>query len=565
MHQPFSPQASELTLLLVEDNVHCRELAIAQLSDLFKRVVVANDGIEGLERFMDCSPDIILTDQNMPGLSGLEMLTQIRKMDQNTPVILMTGGMDYQMLVQAINLGVTRFIPKPYKYELFLQTIDDVARKIVNELLLERHRQQEIELLRYRDRYNSMQQEAALRKEHHVVRHDIRRQAITAGEIRWGVEVAHTPRDIMCGDGYSVRRLPDGRVLIFLIDSMGSGLSASLTTLLATSFCNFIVEHLFQSSGFELQKILDLFMSYLPGMLLDDEVISCGFFLVDLKTEDMETALFALPPLLVRDLDGSVRHVRSANPPLSQYSEDTVITRLSLAKVADLLVVTDGVTDAPLVDEGVYREHMQNDFQASPTLAALQRRFRARISATVEKDDLTMLHLRRLDLPASWRWSCTLQPRLDSLGEAITQALEQLMSEVSLGANERDELELILTEALTNALEHGCLLNSREEKDRTILAGEYDNMVAHRTAPPDSNIVLTISLWRGAKQPLLLLEICDNGPGMPLDFFPSPGVTSVSGRGLRMIDRFSDSLFVGSPGGCLIILKTIEGDSYHAD
>ena len=562
----LSSQASELTLLFVEDNEYCRKLGLAQLSGVFKRIVVANDGSEGLQCFYDCAPDIILTDQNMPGLTGLDMVRTIRAKDQKTPVILMTANMDYQMLVEAINLGVTRFVPKPYRIELLINTLDDVIQRIATELLLEQHRRDEIELLRYRDQYNSMQQEAALRKELHLVRHDLLHQAITsAGGIRWGVEVAHTPRDILCGDGYSVRLLPDERVMIFLIDSMGSGLSASLTTLLATSFFNFHFEHLFRDFKYEFQKILDLFMEYFAGILLDDEVISCGFLLIDLKAQGLETALFALPPLLVRDLDGAVHCLRSANPPLSQYSGKPEITRLSLADVSDLLLVTDGVTDAALGGDTLYRDHLHADFMASPTLAALQYLFQSRIAPTDDKDDRTLLHIRRIDLPASWSWSTSLCPRLDCLDTAIAEALDKLSLEIDLSEKQRDELELVLSEALTNAFEHGCLQIGREEKEQGMLAGDYDDILANRSVPPDSDIFLSFSLWCGAKQPLLLLEICDNGPGFPPDSFRMPDSTAVSGRGLRMINRYSDSFFVNSPKGCLLILKTIEGDNSHAD
>lgn len=566
MRPQLAPQASELTLLFVEDNESSRELGLAQLSGFFKRIVVANNGKEGLKSFHDSSPDIILTDQNMPGLTGLEMVRIIRVTDRKTPVILITANMDYQMLVEAINLGVTRFVPKPYKTEFLIHTLDDVVQKIVTEILLEQHRQDEIELLRYRDQYNSMQQEAALRKEHHLVRHDLRRQAITAsGGVRWGVEVIHTPRDILCGDGYSVRLLPDERVMIFLIDSMGSGLSASLTTLLATSFFNFHFEHFFKDFEYEFQKILSLFMEYFTGILLVDEVISCGFLLIDLKSQKLETALFALPPLLLRDLDGSVQCIRSENPPLSRYSGKAEITRFSLSNISDLLVVTDGVSDAALGVDSLYREQLQNDFQASPTLAALQNLFHSRIASTGEKDDLTMLHIRRIDLPATWHWSATLFPGLDSLNKGIVEALDRLSLEVILATKQRDELELVLSEALTNALEHGCLKIGREEKERGILTGEYDDILENRAVPPDSEIFLALSLWRGAKQPLLLLEICDSGPGLPIDSFLIPDTTAVCGRGLQMISRYSDSFFISGPKGCLLILKTIGGDNNHED
>ncbi len=550
--------SSELTLLFVEDSELFREIGMMSLSHLFKRIVMAEDGEEGLRLFHECTPDIIITDQQMPVMNGMEMLAQIRATDRTTPVVLMTGYIDHQLLVKAINLGVTQFIPKPFQFEQMIQTLEDIAQRIANERFHKQHQQHEMELLRYRDQYNSMQQEAAVRKERHVVRHDLRFQAVSdACGNRWGVDVAHVSRDIMCGDGYSICRLADDRIMIFLIDSMGSGLSASLTTLLATSFCNFHFEHFFHFSGYEFFRMLGFFTEYISGILLDDEVVSCGFLLIDLTNLQLETALFALPPLLVRDIDGTVTTIRSKNPPLSPYSGTAETTSVSLESVADLLLVSDGFSDAELTTEGQYREHLIADYTASPTLASLLELFHRRVGATYEQDDRTMLHIRRIDLPDAWHWKCEVTPRYDALHSAIDLALENLSREISLSEQLRDELELMLSEALTNAFEHGCLRVDSAEKKRIMLTGEYEDFLETCLAPEDSVISLTLSLWRGTEHSLLSLEIRDSGSGIPLAGLGTADSRAVCGRGLRMIDRYCDSLFVGGPGGCLIILKTL--------
>ncbi len=558
MNVPSALPSRELTLLFVEDNEFFREIGMMSLSHLFKRIVMAEDGEEGLRLFHECAPDIIVTDQQMPGLSGMEMLAQIRMTDRLTPVVLMTGNIDHQLLVKAINLGVTQFIPKPFKFDLMVQALDDISQRIANERFHRHHQQQEMELLRYRDQYNSMQQEAAVRKERHVVRHDLRFQTVSDSRgNRWGVDVAHVSRDIMCGDGYSICRLSDDRVMVFLIDAMGSGLSASLTTLLATSFCNFHFEHFFHFSGYEFSRMLGFFTEYIAGILLDDEVVSCGFLLIDLANLNLETALFALPPLLVRDLDGSVSSIRSKNPPLSPYSGAAATTSFSLENVADLLLVSDGFSDAELSVEGQYREHLLDDYIASPTLASLLELFHSRVGASYEQDDRTMLHIRRIDLPRAWHWSCPVPPRYDALHGAIATALERLDREMPLSEQLRDELELMLSEALTNAYEHGCLRIDSAEKKRIMLTGEYEDFLETCLPPDGSAMSLSLSLWRGMGLPLLSLEIRDSGSGIPLAGLGTADSLAVCGRGLRMIDRYCDSLFVGGPSGCLIILKTI--------
>ena len=123
----------------------------------------------------------------------------------------------------------------------------------------------------------------------------------------------------MCGDGYSVRNLFDGRQLLFVVDAMGSGMSASLTAMLATSFFNYQVENLHLWGNFTLRIFLKRFKEYLASMLLEEEVLSCGFFLVDLVKEEIKAAVFALPPLLLRGMDGSIRRICGENPPIGIY------------------------------------------------------------------------------------------------------------------------------------------------------------------------------------------------------------------------------------------------------
>ena len=555
-----------LTILVVDDDAVSRKMLLAYLGRFFALVFSAKDGNQGFELFCEHKPDIVLTDQMMPGLSGLELMGKIRETGAMTPVVLMTCSMDAQTLQEAINAGVDRFVPKPFDFSQIARTLFGLAVELTSKRLLEQHRRNEIELLRYRDAYNSLQQEAAQRKERHVVRHDLHRRILKgAGGARWGMNVVYSPRDIMCGDGYSVRNLFDGRQLMFIVDAMGSGMSASLTAMLATSFCNYQIANLHLWENFTLRMFLKRFQEYLSGMLLEEEVLSCGFMLLDLENEEVETAFFGLPPLLVRDLDGSIRKIRGENPPLGIYQSEAAIGTLSLTNVADLLVMTDGVTDALLTSGGSYREELEGDFRAAPTIASLQRRFKRRTVPGVQ-DDSTLLHLLRLDIDSVWSWSATPDLTLTGLSRTIRDFLEALAIEADMGNVERDELEVMLTEALTNALEHGCMGIDRDEKTRLQMEGDYEDALESKAVLPDACITLSATLWRVSEQPLLIVEVRDNGSGVP-DSALSENVewASVNGRGLQMIKHYSDFFFIDGPGGHLIILKTLEGGDNYAD
>ncbi len=77
-------------------------------------VAVARSGREALDRLEETSPDVVITDIRMPGLSGLELLAEVRQRDPEMPVILMTAQASLQSAVQAVNHGAFYYLQKPF-------------------------------------------------------------------------------------------------------------------------------------------------------------------------------------------------------------------------------------------------------------------------------------------------------------------------------------------------------------------------------------------------------------------------------------------------------------------
>ncbi len=75
---------------------------------------VAHSGREALERFEEVSPDVVLTDIRMPGVTGLDLLEAVRERDPEVPVILMTAQASLQSAVKAVNQGAFYYLQKPF-------------------------------------------------------------------------------------------------------------------------------------------------------------------------------------------------------------------------------------------------------------------------------------------------------------------------------------------------------------------------------------------------------------------------------------------------------------------
>ena len=75
---------------------------------------VAHSGREALDRFDELSPDVVLTDIRMPGITGLDLLEAVRERDPEVPVILMTAQASLQSAVKAVNQGAFYYLQKPF-------------------------------------------------------------------------------------------------------------------------------------------------------------------------------------------------------------------------------------------------------------------------------------------------------------------------------------------------------------------------------------------------------------------------------------------------------------------
>jgi PAS domain S-box-containing protein len=101
------------TILIVDDEAIMRESIAVYLEDSGYGVAEAADGREGLTRFAEVAPDLVLLDLRMPGMDGLEVLSEIAGRDPDVPVVVVTGAGGMQDAVAALRLGAFDFIAKP--------------------------------------------------------------------------------------------------------------------------------------------------------------------------------------------------------------------------------------------------------------------------------------------------------------------------------------------------------------------------------------------------------------------------------------------------------------------
>jgi two-component system chemotaxis response regulator CheY len=86
--------------------------------------VEAADGEEALKAFKPGDFDLVLTDWNMPGKNGLEVIQEIRKQDAKVPIIMVTTEADKSRVLQAIQAGVSDYLVKPFTADTLREKLE---------------------------------------------------------------------------------------------------------------------------------------------------------------------------------------------------------------------------------------------------------------------------------------------------------------------------------------------------------------------------------------------------------------------------------------------------------
>ena len=115
-------------ILVVDDDTNICELLRLSLTKEGYQVTTANDGEEGLEKFNQLKPDMVLLDVMMPRMDGLEVCRRIRKLG-NTPVMMLTAKGETFDKVLGLELGADDYMVKPFDTKEVVARIKAVLRR----------------------------------------------------------------------------------------------------------------------------------------------------------------------------------------------------------------------------------------------------------------------------------------------------------------------------------------------------------------------------------------------------------------------------------------------------
>ncbi len=145
--EPFS-------ILIVDDNREIRGILEEYLREEGYLAQGAADGKEALVKYAEAAFDLIITDLNMPGMTGIELIREIAKDENTTEFIIITGYASLDSAIESVKAGAFDYLVKPFRIEELKVVIknakDKIALKKANKQLFDKLKGFYFEISRYR-------------------------------------------------------------------------------------------------------------------------------------------------------------------------------------------------------------------------------------------------------------------------------------------------------------------------------------------------------------------------------------------------------------------------------
>ncbi|MDP3028747.1 MAG: response regulator [Deltaproteobacteria bacterium] len=118
-----------IRVLLVDDEERFAQTLSKRLTERGLSVLTASRGMEALELMEDHVFDVVVLDVKMPGMTGVETLREIKKIQPLTEVILLTGHASVDSAIEGMRLGALEYLMKPCEIEELMARIEEAYAK----------------------------------------------------------------------------------------------------------------------------------------------------------------------------------------------------------------------------------------------------------------------------------------------------------------------------------------------------------------------------------------------------------------------------------------------------
>jgi len=346
-----------MKILIAEDDNVSRLVLVSALKKQGHEVVAAENGLEALQVLQKEYFPVLILDWLMPGMDGLEVCREVRSLllESYTYIVLLTSLEGKSNYLEAMDAGADDFISKPFDADQLRGRIH-VAERIINLQLRIAEGAREL-----REKNEQMEKDLEMAHELQMALlpqqfPSIPRDA-PATESAIKFSSVYYPMAAVSGDFFTVTRLSDAALAVFIADVMGHGVRAGLITTMISA----LVEK-FSAAAADpavmLSKINCSLLSILKNT--DRSLFVTGFYLVaDAARSRILYANAGHPaPLLLHRVRGEIESISSdggSGPALGLFDEAKYRTCECPMAVDDFIMLfTDGLFEVEAADDKIY-------------------------------------------------------------------------------------------------------------------------------------------------------------------------------------------------------------------
>lgn len=554
-----------MRLLIAEDTPSDRLILANLIKRLGHEVILAVDGKEAVEQFIEHSPDIVLLDVMMPFKHGTQVAKEIRQIagEDLVPIIFLTSLNEASDLAECLEAGGDDFLSKPYNTVIIKAKIMAFSRM--------RRLHKEIQ----GQREHLVQEQIAAKGIFDKIAHY---GVLNSPNIRYLI----SPKAIFNGDVVLAARHPNGDLLVLLGDFTGHGLPAAIGALpLAEVF------HGMVSKGFALEDVLREVNAKLKSILPVGVFCCATAAHLGFRNRSIEVWAGGLPEgVIYNTRNKSVKKIHSQHLPLgilsaAQFKYQPVYFEMDNDDV--IYLWSDGIIETVNAQQEMFGfERLLNVFTQSCNANTvfdeiLQHVDDFAVEGTEQADDHTLIAVKMQDAPSmALKQALLVKPKVVHRGLAdctmtcelgveslksfdpvplVTHLIFQIMG-LKPYVN---TLNTILAELYSNALEHGLLhLDSALKNSAQGFAKYYALRHERLTELTEGFIRFDIKHEPTDNGGCLTLQVTDSGQGFQvaqtnLVNENQNSLINYHGRGIRLIETLCQRLEFIPPGNSVIV------------
>ncbi|MGM0508359.1 MAG: SpoIIE family protein phosphatase [Fusobacteriota bacterium] len=391
-------------IVIIDDARFMRQLIGNVLKDEGYETESFENPVLALEKLEQIDPDLIIVDYEMPKMNGLEFIEEFEPKKREIPVIMLTTVEDLDLAMNAIRMGASDFLNKPFKPANLLHVINKVVRenklKKQNEELFKKIERRERELKKKNKKLLALNDELNNELE---LASELQKKIMIKGtpEIK-GFDFAtkYLPSRNIGGDFLDIIKMKNNYYGLIFSDISGHGIPAALLTTMFKVYFNMYTDEIISPS--EAMEILndEVEMNFPNG-----KFVSSFYMVIDEKTSEIKYCKAAQEAGILLKKDGSIEMLETQGQVLGLCSTDLFPEQrlfsektLNLKKGEKIILYTDGIIEAVNNEDEFYGLdrlklllHKKKDESANNLLDSIYEDLIVFLDGSPVTDDLTLM------------------------------------------------------------------------------------------------------------------------------------------------------------------------------